>query len=65
MRASARNRRLGGKILDASWGKFLRMLSYKAARAGRRVVKVDPKGTSQNLPEGLAGTTLPPAASSP
>jgi IS605 OrfB family transposase len=49
----ARNRRLGGKILDASWGKFLRMLSYKAERAGRRVVEVDPRGTSQNLPEGL------------
>ena len=32
--------RLGGKILDASWGKF--MFSYKAERAGRRVV--DPKG---------------------
>jgi putative transposase len=48
-----RNHRLGGKILDASWGKFLHMLSYKAARAGRRVVEVNPKGTSQNLPEGL------------
>jgi putative transposase len=49
----ARNHRLGGKILDASWGKFLQMLSYKAERAGRRVVEVDPKGTSQNLPEGF------------
>jgi IS605 OrfB family transposase len=48
----ARNHRLGGKI-DASWGKFLRMLSYKAERAGRRVVEVDPRGTSQNLPEGF------------
>jgi len=48
-----RNHRLGGKILDASWGKFLHMLSYKAERAGRRVVEVDPKGTSQNLPEGI------------
>jgi putative transposase len=47
-----RNHRLGGKILDASWGKFLQMLSYKAERAGRRVVEVDPKGTSQNIPEG-------------
>jgi len=49
----ARNRRLGGKILDASWGKFLQMFSYKAERAGRRVVEVDPRGTSQNLPEGF------------
>ena len=47
----ARNHRLSGKILDASWGKFLHMLSYKAERAGRMVV--DPKGTSQNLPEGF------------
>jgi putative transposase len=29
------------------------MLSYKAERAGRRVVEVDPRGTSQNLPEGF------------
>jgi len=49
----ARNRRLGGKILDASRGKFLHMLSYKAERAGRRVVEVDPRGTSQNIPEGF------------
>jgi putative transposase len=48
-----RNHRLGGKILDASWGKFLQMLSYKAERAGRRVVEVDPRGTSQNLPGGI------------
>jgi putative transposase len=41
------------KILDASWGKFLHYLSYKAERAGRRVVEVDPRGTSQNLPEGF------------
>jgi len=46
----ARNHRLGGKILDASWGKF--MFSYKAERAGRRVV--DPKGgPHKNLPEGV------------
>jgi hypothetical protein len=49
----ARNRHLAGKILDASWGRFLHMLSYKAARAGRGVVGVDPRGTSQNLPEGF------------
>jgi putative transposase len=49
----AKNHRLGKKILDASWGKFFQMLSYKAERAGRRVVEVDPRGTSQNLPEGF------------
>ena len=48
-----RNHHLGGKILDASWGKFLRMLSYKAERAGRRVVEVNPRGTSQNVPDGF------------
>ena len=43
---------LAGKILDASWGKFLQMLSYKAERAGRTVIKVDPKGTSQEYKHG-------------
>jgi putative transposase len=48
-----KNRNLAQKILDASWGKFLHNLSYKAERAGRTVVKVNPRGTSQNLPEGM------------
>ncbi len=43
----ARNHNLAQKILDASWGKFLRMLSYKAERAGRTMVGVDPRGTSK------------------
>jgi putative transposase len=43
----AKNRNLAGRILDASWGKFLRILSYKAERAGRVVVRVDPRGTSR------------------
>jgi len=42
-----RNHDLAGKILDASWNKFLRMLSYKAERAGGTVVRVNPRGTSQ------------------
>nr|MDO8133041.1 transposase [Candidatus Njordarchaeum guaymaensis] len=42
-----RNRNLAQKILDASWGKFFEMLSYKAERAGRTFLKVDPKYTSQ------------------
>ncbi|MEM2874470.1 MAG: transposase [Candidatus Hadarchaeales archaeon] len=49
----SRNHNLAGKILDASWGRFLQMLSYKAGRAGRTVVKVNPGGTSQNIPEGF------------
>ena len=35
-------------ILDASWTTFTHMLSYKAESAGRRVVKVNPRGTTQN-----------------
>lgn len=33
-------------IQDASWGKFLSILAYKAEEAGRRFVKVPPQGTS-------------------
>jgi len=47
-----RNRNLSGKILDASWGKFLTMLAYKAENAGRRLVKVDPRGTSKEYKYG-------------
>lgn len=42
-----RNHGLAGKILDASWGKFLHFLEYKAERAGVWVVKVNPRGTSK------------------
>lgn len=42
-------RTLAQRILDASWSKFIQLLSYKAERAGRRVVKVNPKGTSEDL----------------
>jgi len=41
-----RNRGYAKPILDASWGKFFTMLSYKAESAGRTVVKVNPRGTS-------------------
>jgi len=44
-----RNHNLAQKILDASWGEFVRMLSYKAEGAGRIVVKVNPRGTSKGL----------------
>ena len=40
---------LARKILDASWGKFLNLLSYKAEKVGRVVVKVNPRGTSKGL----------------
>ncbi|AYJ73995.1 putative transposase [Thermus phage phiLo] len=37
-------------VMDAGWGQFLRILAYKAAEAGRRVIGVDPKHTSQDCP---------------
>ncbi len=42
-----RNRYLAKSISDAGWGQFLNILSAKAEYAGRTVVKVDPKQTSQ------------------
>jgi len=44
-----KNHNLSSEISDASWGKFLRFLSYKAERAGKTVVKVSPRGTSEGL----------------
>jgi putative transposase len=44
-----RNHNLAQKILDASWGKFLQLLEHKAAGAGVRVVKVNPRGASEGL----------------
>ena len=49
IRNMVRNGNLAQKILDASWGKFVQLLSFKAERAGRRVVKVNPRGTSEGL----------------
>jgi putative transposase len=49
IKGMVRNHNLAQKILDASWGKFFQLLEYKAERAGVRVVKVPPKGTSEGL----------------
>ncbi len=38
---------LNRHILDSSWSKFIQLLSFKAERAGRRVVKVNPTNTSK------------------
>lgn len=38
---------LNRSILDAAWGTLLHQLAYKAEYAGRTVVKVNPRGTSQ------------------
>jgi putative transposase len=38
---------LNKSILDAGWGQFQQFCTYKAARAGREVLLVNPKYTSQ------------------
>jgi putative transposase len=45
--AMKRNRCLAGAISDAGWSVFTKILSSKAEEAGRQVVKVDPRNTSQ------------------
>lgn len=39
---------LNKSIADAGWASFLDILSFKAEKAGQKVVRVDPKGTSQH-----------------
>lgn len=42
---------LARDVNDAAWGQFIGILSDKAESAGRKVVRVDPRGTSQTCPE--------------
>jgi putative transposase len=42
---------LAREVNDASWGKLIRFLKYKAESAGVSIVEVDPRGTSQTCPE--------------
>jgi putative transposase len=44
-------------ILDASWGKFADYVTYKAENAGKYVVKVIAKGTTQDC--SVCGKTVP------
>jgi len=41
---------LAKSVNDAAWGDFLHWLACKAEEAGRQVVEVDPRGTSQTCP---------------
>src|SRR5919199_4825850 len=50
---------LAKAIHNAAWGQLISMLDYKAAKAGGRVIRVDPRGTSQTCPE--CGTIKPKA----
>jgi putative transposase len=43
---------LNRAMLDAAWGQFLQILASKAAEAGRQVIAVDARGTSQRCPCG-------------
>jgi len=51
-----RNHHLARSISDAAWGQFLNILSYKAEEAGRKLVMVNPNGTSQICSE--CGSTV-------
>ena len=42
-----KNHRLAGSIQDASWDRFIQLLSYKAESAGLSVVRVDARNTSR------------------
>ena len=46
MRASSK-RGLNRSILQQSWGKFFELLEYKLERNGGKLIRVDPKFTSQ------------------
>lgn len=46
IKGMVRNRHLAKSISDAGWGQFLRILSFKAEEAGKRVVEVNPYRTS-------------------
>lgn len=47
---------LAKAVSDVGWSQFFRMTEYKAEWAGRRFVKVDPRGTSQTC---ICGERVP------
>lgn len=50
-------RGLARSIADASWSQFMGILSDKAAEAGSMVVRVNPRGTTQDCSN--CGTVVP------
>ena len=42
-----KNHKLAQAIYNASWNRFVQILSYKAESAGMKVIKVDPRDTTQ------------------
>ena len=42
-----KNKKLSRSIIEQQWGTFVKMLAYKAERAGGWLSKVDPKNTTQ------------------
>ena len=42
---------LSREVHDASWGKLVNFLRYKAAKAGGAIIEVDPRFTSQTCPK--------------
>ncbi len=43
-----KNSRLAKSIADASWNKLFEFVSYKAENAGRKMIQVNPRNTSQS-----------------
>jgi putative transposase len=46
LKEKGKSKGLHRNIHDASWSRFLFMLSYKAESAGKKLIKVDPRNTS-------------------
>ena len=55
---------LSRPVHHAAWGNFLHWLRVAAESAGREVVEVDPRGTSQTLPELRPGRAQIPVGAS-
>jgi len=47
LKEKGNNKVIHRNIHDASWSRFMSMLSYKAQSAGRKLIVVDPRNTSQ------------------